>query len=422
MRNPEKQEGSRYLAELRQYWRPLLAASAGMGAGFLLNHYVANLFAPHLIAEFGWSRSDFALIGTLGLVTMLIIPFVGRMTDLIGVRLVAAVGVAAFPLTFIAFSLMNGSIVVFAAITALQTFLAGANTSSTVYSRLVAVRFQAARGLALAVAATSPALVGMIGSPLINAVIETSGWRIGYMVVAAYTATMGIAALILIPKSDAGPPKSGEAGKVKRSAREDYPKIFRASAFWVIAGGFLLCNLIYPLQSSQMKLMLLESGASSQAASWMISLFAAGVMIGRFACGLALDRFPAHLVAAIALGLPALGLLTLGLGFQATGILAASVMIMGLSLGAESDLAAYLVIRYFRMEVYGTVLGLVVMSLALSAVLGALLLSVTLQIADHFRLYMLVSAVMCTAGAFLFLLLGRNGIAQSGLHESRSES
>ena len=398
-----------YLQEAYRHRRVLAAVCCGMGAGFLLNHYVANIFAPHLIAEFGWSRAEFALVGMLGFVTLLIVPFVGRLTDLIGVKPIAAVGVISFPLTFIAFSAMNGSIAVFAAITTIQVFLTGATTASTVYSRLIAERFVGARGLALALAATSPALVGVIASPPLNDFIESHGWRWGYLAVAAYTAGLGAIALLLMPgqKSDLS------RDRPKRKASKDYSAIFRSSTFWIIAGGFLLCNLIYPLQSSQMNLMLIENGASMGTAAWMISLFAGGVMVGRFVCGLALDRFPAHLVAAIALGLPAIGLSTLGLGFNSTLIMACSVAVMGFSLGAESDLAAFLVIRYFPLQVYGTVLGLVVMSLGLSAVLGASLLSLTLALFDHFRIYMLIAAATCALGAGLFLLLANKPHADS---------
>src|SRR5207249_3764285 len=142
------------------------------------------------------------------------------------------------------------------------------------------------------------------------------------------------------------------ATQSRREARKDYRLILRSRAFWVIASGFLLVTLIYPLQSSQMNLMLLENGASPASAAWMISLLAAGVMLGRFTCGLALDHCPAHLVAAIGLGMPAIGLFALVLGFHSTIFLATSVMIMGLSLGAEGDLAAYLVMGYFPLEVY----------------------------------------------------------------------
>lgn len=401
---PEQRIASPYFQELKRHRRALSAVCAGMGAGWLLNHYVANLFAPHLINEFGWSRSDFAFVGSLGVVTLFAVPIIGRLTDLIGVRPIAAVGIVSFPLSFLGFSMMNGSIAVFAALTVLQALLAAATTGSTVYSRLIAERFIVARGSALALAASSPALVGVIASPFLASLIETQGWRAGYLAVSAYTALVGCLALVLMPGGRSSQ-RTG-ATPVKRSAKKDYATILRTPALWVIAAGFLLCNLIYPLQSSQMNLMLIEAGATPQTAASLISLFAGGVLVGRFACGFALDRYPAHIVAALALGLPSIGLLMLGAGFNSIPVLAASVMVMGFSLGAESDLAAYLVIRYFKIEVYGTVLGLVVSALALSAVLGSVLLGVTLRLINHYSLYMLIAAAMCAAGAMLFLLLG----------------
>src|SRR6202008_2063915 len=114
--------------------------------GYLLNHYISNIFAPHLVAEFGWSRSEFALIGTFGLLTLFCVPVIGRLTDLFGARAIALVGVVSFPLSLIAASMMNGSIVVFAAITVLQTVMVGTTTSSLVYTRLIAENFAGARG------------------------------------------------------------------------------------------------------------------------------------------------------------------------------------------------------------------------------------------------------------------------------------
>lgn len=402
---------SKYFGEIRVHSRALIASSAGLGAGFLLNHYIANLFAPHLIEEFGWSRADFALIGTVSLLNLLVIPLVGRMTDLVGIRPVALVGVVSFPLTFVAYSLMSGSLAMFAAITVVQTLLAAATTTSIVYSRLVAERFVTTRGLALAIAATAPALVGVVGSPLLHDVIDTFGWRIGYLAVAVYVAIVGAFAILLIPPRQPQN-KSGTTGKSARSrAAQDYSVILRSPSFWVICAGMLLCNLINPLQSSQMSLMLLEKGVSSETASWMISLFAAGVMLGRFICGVALDRFPAHHVAAIALGLPGVGLFLLAFGFTAPIVLSGAVLLFGLSLGAESDLVAYLVIRFFKIDVYGSVIGLVVTSMALSTVLGSAILSITLRLTDNFSLYMLLSGTASVTGAALFLLLGRKGIA-----------
>src|SRR3546814_14812328 len=76
-------------------------------------------------------------------------PIIGRLTDRFGVRRIAATGVLAMPLSFIAFSLYRGGIGGYVVIYALQLIF-GTATSATVYSRLVAERFNLARGLALA--------------------------------------------------------------------------------------------------------------------------------------------------------------------------------------------------------------------------------------------------------------------------------
>jgi MFS family permease len=395
----------RYRAEMQRHWKALVAASAGLGAGFLLNHYIANMFAPHLIDAFGWSKSQFALVGAFGVINLATIPLIGRLTDRLGIRPIATLGVVAFPLTFLAFSLMNGNFTAFVVISMVQYLLCGATTSSIVYSRLIAERFVTARGMALAVGATTPALVGVIGSPLLQLLIDTYGWRAGYLAVAAFVAVVGAIALMFIPRRQTREPAARKASKRRKG---DYRVIFQSRTFWIIACGFLLCNLIYPLQSSQMKLMLEENGIASTSGSWMISLFAGGVLTGRFVCGAALDRYPAHLVATIALGLPGIGLLMIASGLAAPVVLALAIGLMGLSLGAESDLAAYLVMRFFPLEVYGTVLGLVVTSLALSASLGSVVLSAILHNTGSFSAYLFFGGACSLGGAALFLLLGHD--------------
>jgi hypothetical protein len=106
------------------------------------------------------------------------------------------------------------------------------------------------------------------------------------------------------------------------------------------------------------------------------------------------------------LGLPGIGLLMIASGLATSAMLAVAISLMGLSLGAESDLAAYLVMRFFKLEIYGRVLGLVVTALALSASLGSIVLSATLHMTGSFSAYLFIGATFCLAGAALFLMLG----------------
>ena len=82
-----------YFGELRTHWQPLAAATAGLSAGLSLSAYTNAVMAPRFIDEFGWSRADFALTGVITLLTFVFLPFYGRLTDLLGVRRVAVLGV-----------------------------------------------------------------------------------------------------------------------------------------------------------------------------------------------------------------------------------------------------------------------------------------------------------------------------------------
>jgi hypothetical protein len=90
--------------------------------------------------------------------------------------------------------------------------------------------------------------------------------------------------------------------------KTSYAFLASNATFWLIVAGVFLCNLPQTLNSMQLKLMLLDNGASSADASIMISVFAVGAIFGRFACGIALDRLPPHLVATVGMGLPSIGM------------------------------------------------------------------------------------------------------------------
>lgn len=393
--------GSAYWGEFRTHWRPLLAATMGLGFGIGLSAYTMSLFAPKLIAEFGWPRSQFALLGSMGLLMLIAQPITGRLTDRFGVRAVSTVGVLAGPSAYIAFAMQPGSIRAFFAIAVLQ-IVVGTLTTSPVYTRIVAERFERARGLAFSIVMTGPPLVGAVLAPLLGRFIESEGWRNGYLLMGGITMAFGLIAVAMTPphigtRPDENVPVESKAG---------YGVIVRNPAFWVLIIGMILVNFPQGLVSAQMKLMLMDSGAQSQTATWLISIYAVGVMVGRFACGLSLDRMQPHHVAALTLSMPAIGMMLMASPFDATIVLALSVAMMGLAQGAEGDVAAYLVSRRFGLNVFSLVMGLVGASIAGGAALGSLTLSYTLGLWGSYAPFLVIGACVTLVGALLFLTLG----------------
>jgi predicted MFS family arabinose efflux permease len=391
-----------YLAEIRAKWRVVLATSLGQASGYSIVTYINNVFTPHLLKEFGWSKSNFALVGVALFFGFLIQPITGRLGDSFGVRRVALVGVIGGPLVFVGLSLMTGSLWQFFALTLLHLIFTSGATSVVIYSRLIAKNLDLARGVCLAIAASAAPAVAALCVPSLGRFIDEHGWRMGYLVVAACTAIGGVLALLLIPASA----DVVERVKLKRQeSPTDYRSILRSRPLQLLIGSVFLCLLSFTLQTTQLKVVLMERGIDSAAGSLAISLFATSTIVGRLLCGVALDRFPAYGVAALFLGLPGVGLALLAVGPAQPAVMSLAVGLLGLSMGSEGDVWAYLVAKYFRAEVYGTVLGLVLCAMALSTGIGALLLSQVLQLNRGYTPFLVASAVLVFIGSGLLLFL-----------------
>lgn len=364
---------------------------------------VTSAIAPTLLEDTGWSKSDFALVGSMAIVTAFAFPFVGRLADILGVRFTALIGLVVMPLVYLAYSMMSGDLRVYVAIFFMQSVFA-VTTTATVYTRLVVQHVKHARGLALAIAVSGPALSGAIGGPILNAYVEANGWRDAYQALAIFTAIAGVITFLLIPREQEKGPRVVQP---KRRARDDYPQIFRSRTFWILLVVMLLCNLPMTILLVQLKLLLIDNGISGDGAAIMFTALSVGMLIGRFAAGIGLDRFKAHIVAFVTLGLPSLGLFVIASSWDAPLVLTAAVFFLGFAFGAEGDIVAFLVARHFKIDIYGSVMGLLTCAMSFSTAMGALLLSVVLAKTGGYELYLVIVGTAVLVGASLLLLLGR---------------
>jgi MFS family permease len=360
--------------------------------------------APQFLTAVGWSRAGFALTGVITLLTFAFLPVYGRLTDLLGVRRIATIGVVGLPACWIANALMSGPIWQYFAINVV-TIAVGVTTTPSVYSRIVATRFDKARGFALAVAISGPPLLGAVSAPVLDAVNTTYGWRAGCLVIAGVIATIGLAALALIPPDD----RSLRRSRNQRSGN-DYRLIGRSRVFWILLVAVLLCNLYHTVTTSQLGVMLGDSARPGTAVATLVSIFAAAVIVGRFACGVALDRLPAQVVAAVAMSLPGLGCLLIASPWDGVAVLIAGVCCLGAAWGAEGDVLAYLVARRFSLTIYSTVLSILSAGIGVSSALGALILSRTLGVSPSFNGFLTFAGGAAVLGGALFLLLGRQPV------------
>ena len=398
-----------YLAELRAAWRPLLAATLGLATGMSMAGPVTTAIAPSLIEGNGWDPADFAKVGSIALFTSLAFPIIGRLADVLGVRFTALIGMTTLPLAYLAYSLMSGELWVYIAIFFIQSLLC-VTTTSTVYTRLVVQHVVKARGLALAIAASGPAVSGMIMGPVLNEYVEANGWQASYRALAVFAVIAGIVVFLLIPPE----PKVASSSDAvaaprppKRRARDDYPAIFRSLAFWCLLGAMLLCNLPATIMLVQLKLLMLANGVSGEGAGVMLAAMSVGMLAGRFVAGVSLDRFRADIVSFVTLGLPSIGLFIIASSWDAPAILTFSVFCIGFSFGAEGDIVGFLVARHFGVGIYSSVMGLLTFATSFSTASGALLLGITMDKTGGYDLYLVIAGVGVLVGASFLLLLGK---------------
>ena len=356
-----------------------------------------------MIADLGWSRATFATLGTLSIVPTLCFPFAGRLADVIGVKRTVLIGIIILPFGFLAYSLMTGAIWQYVAIQ-LAVGILGITTTNSVYSRVAVQYSEKARGLALAIVASGPAVTGIILTRPVNMLIETQGWRTTYHALALFVALAGVITLLLLPPERNPAPDSRAP---KRRARDDYPLIFRTPVFWILLTAMVLCNLPQIVIMSQLKMVLMDKGIDARDTWLMLGALPFGVLFGRFAAGLALDRFPAPIVGFIGTGLPSIGLLMIALGFNAPAALTLAVLSIGFSVGADGDILAFVVSRRFGLEIYSSVMGLMTMGISFAVSLGAALLGMTLRLTGTFDAFLLICAAAVFAGSLLFLFIGR---------------
>lgn len=381
-----------------------------------MNHYMLNLFGPALLAEFGWTKAQFALVGSLSLISLFFVPLAGRYSDHFGPKVAAITGFSVVPLCFLAFSMMTGSIYQFYGITLIKGIF-GVLTTTLVFSRIIIERFDLARGMALSLLMSGPPLIGAAVVPIIGGIIEQEGWRVAYRVLALLSALGGIIAITLIHKHDKRKAASNAQATDELEANKkskhnsmtwvEFMSLVRNPIFLLLIIGMFLCNLPQILVVSQLNLLLIDNGSTAQFATWLVSFYATTVVVGRFICGLALDKIPAHVIALMALGLPAIGYFALATPNDASWLLVIAVGLIGLAQGAEGDVGAYLTSRKFDIRHYSFIYSFLITSIAAASSIGSIILSYTLHLTDSFNTFLWLSGIVTVAGALFFFLTGK---------------
>jgi MFS family permease len=151
--------------------------------------------------------------------------------------------------------------------------------------------------------------------------------------------------------------------------------------------------------------MLTDRGSTLQMAALGSSLMGAAVLMGRVGTGYLLDRFFApHLAAVFFGGVAAgIGLLWAGTG---TAVAFAGGFLVGLGMGAEVDIIAYLISRYFGLRSFGKVYGSAFGAYVLAGALGPLAMGKGFDLTGSYDVPLAVLLTFTLASTVLITRLG----------------
>jgi MFS family permease len=154
-----------------------------------------------------------------------------------------------------------------------------------------------------------------------------------------------------------------------------------------------------------MSALLTDRGISAQGAALGTSVVGLSVLIGRVGTGFLLDRFFAPRLATLLFGLSGIGIALLWVG-SVGKIAIFAAFLMGLGMGAEVDLIAYCMSRYFGLKAFGTAYGIGFCAFVLAGALGAFLMGAGFDVTHSYTLPLGVFFFSIMAAAGMMTRLG----------------
>ena len=339
--------------ELAQHWRTLLGCTIAASIGTIgLQAYTSGAFVPALMQGAGFSKQQLSLATfLLSAVVAVCAPFAGALMDRFGALRIAAFSVLGEAAAFALLSQIPPNFGIYASCIMLLAFL-GVGTTPPGFARMVTARFDRARGLALGTMISGLGLMAITAPMWATWVIGEWGWRTGYLMMAAMVACLGGAGLLLVRTEGRIDPIISQP--TVRSSTGTSP--LKAPLFWLMLAGFLAPAFFSGGYLFHLISLLRERGFTPAAAAQVQSLVGVAILVGRLGSGTALDRFSPSLVATITFSVSALGCLLLL--FSNPLCMGIAALAIGLTIGAELDIMAYFISRYFGLNRFGRLYGL----------------------------------------------------------------
>jgi MFS family permease len=400
--------------EFRRGWKIILVAAVGLGFGLsALPIYSIGVLTKPLTAAFHISRGEVQSIYTcMTIGNLLASPFLGMMIDRHGVRRITLISIVLMSIGMAMMGLSQSLWQLYAI--GFVMSVVGVGTVPITWTRVIVDWFSVNRGFALGIALAGTGVVAVFLPLYTTWLVTDFGWRGAYV---------GLGALPLVfawPLSyfllyDRTGGTASPAAKAVATNDAEFADVLKGYRFWVMSVAFFLVGACIAGLVSALVPLLTDRGITPTGAARVASVIGMMVIVGRAGAGYLLDRLWAPGVALVTLSAPICGcfILVSRVGGMPGTVLAAATI--GLAVGAEFSLLAFMVGKYFGQRRYGIIYACLYGVFKLSAGVGAPMFGYSFDITRSYNFILYVSAGALLVGSTLLLTLGPYRVVVPGI-------
>ena len=356
-----------FITKLRQIYRGYPIAivvflSTGLSVG--MTQYAFGEFAGPLREQFGWSQTQLNLSLAFSFISGLCAPFVGNLSDRIGIRpvmfgsiLIIAIGFLMRPFITELWHWYLFSALVYAGFPGATVMPAG---------KMVGLWFPRTRGRMMGAVLAGNNFGGITMPPLAAAIIVVFNWQTAYVVFGVIMGALAVMALFVIVEDE----KKVES-EMKRTGRGDQTQVARAAAqagvslrqalrnrtFWLVTIGLVAATFTYQGVLTQLRQHFEESGFTPAMATTAVSTIAGMGIFSKLAFGRASEKITARIATILSIALQMVGVLIIA-QVDASHLLWLGIFVFGLGFGGLGALLLLLVQEMFGMKEFGGIMGI----------------------------------------------------------------
>jgi len=402
-------------------WVIVVTAATGLLLGaFPIAVASFGMFFPAYVADFHARRSAIALAFTVHNVVAAASSFViGRLADQFGARTVILTGSAALGVVLLSAHAIGSQVWQLYLLYGLLA-AAGSATTSVPYALVVSRWFNRHRGMALGLMMIGLGAGAILVPPVAQWLIAAHGWRSALAAFGCAVLLVPIPVVGLFLKETPGEiglspdGVTNVAGAELASEGLDWPEVWQSRIFWLMTTGFVLVSASVHACIIHMPQLIADRRGSAGSAALATSVLGLALLLGRVGTGYLLDRHFAPRVASVIFASAGIGVLLIWISSQRTWLLVGGFLV-GLAFGAEGDIIAYLVSRYFGLRSFGITVGFAFGAFVLAGGTGPLLMdfafdhfgSYTAPFSAAFLLTLLAAGLLTRLGPYRFGLNGK---------------